>query len=122
MISLVSLLTLLPYFVAAIPAPTAAPTSPCAQVHIIAARASTEQPGAGIIGSLVTLVQDNSKQTVSTDSVDYPATLNNYASSSAQGTSALKTQLTNQANRCPSQKIVLMGYSQGAHVVGDTLG
>lgn len=89
-----------------------APTSPCAAVHIIAARASTEPPGEGIIGALVTQVQNQSGQTVSTAAVDYPATLTDYADSSAQGTTATKALLTNQANACPNQKIVLVGYSQ----------
>ncbi|KAF9452243.1 carbohydrate esterase family 5 protein [Macrolepiota fuliginosa MF-IS2] len=103
--------------VAALPAPT----SPCAAVHIIAARGSTEPPGPGAIGALVTQVQQQSSQTVSTAAVDYPATLTNYANSSAQGTSATKTMLTNQANACPNQKIVLVGYSQGAHIIGDAV-
>jgi len=89
-----------------------APISPCAQVHIIAVRASGEDPGPGIIGSLVTAVQSKSKQTVSTNWVSYPATLDNYASSSSQGTVALKALLTAQVNACPNQKIVLVGYSQ----------
>lgn len=98
-----------------------APTSPCAAVHIIAARASTELPGAGIIGALVAQVRTQSRQTVSTVAVDYPATLTNYASSSAEGTAATKTLLNNQAAACPNQKIVLVGYSQGAHVIGDAV-
>ncbi|KIJ23671.1 carbohydrate esterase family 5 protein [Sphaerobolus stellatus SS14] len=104
--------------VAVVPAPAAAPASPCAAVHIIAARASTEDPGPGIIGTLVTQIQNRSSQTVSTNSVTYPATLTNYPSSSAQGTAATITLLTNQANACPSQNIVLVGYSQGAHIIG----
>ncbi|KAF8155602.1 cutinase [Crassisporium funariophilum] len=100
---------------------TPAPVTPCAAVHIIAARASTELRGAGIIGSLVEKVQDDSSQTVSTNAVDYPASLLNYASSSSDGTAATKTLLTNQVNRCPNQKIVLVGYSQGAHIVGDAV-
>jgi acetylxylan esterase len=98
--------------VGAIPAPAAAPISPCAAVHIIAARASTEPPGAGIIGALVAQVQSQSSQTVSTNSPVYPATLTDYAGSSAAGTAAVKTLLNNQANACPNQKIVLVGYSQ----------
>lgn len=103
----------------AVPPP---PGTGCAAVHIITARASTEPPGEGITGALVTQIVNTSAQTVSRAAVNYPATLTNYASSSAQGVSALKTQLTNQVQACPNQKIVLAGYSQGAHVVLDVLG
>ncbi|GAA5198416.1 hypothetical protein GCM10023322_71770 [Rugosimonospora acidiphila] len=99
-----------------------APGSGCAAVQIITARASTEAPGEGISGSLVTQIVNSSGQTVARASVSYPATLTNYAASSAQGVAALKQQLTSQVQRCPNQKIVLVGYSQGAHVVGDVLG
>jgi cutinase len=97
----------------------AAPGSGCAQVAIITARASGEAPGEGITGALVTQIVNSSNQTVSRASVSYPATLTNYASSSAQGESALRTQLTNEVNSCPSTKVVLLGYSQGAQVVED---
>ncbi|KAF5310970.1 hypothetical protein D9619_007947 [Psilocybe cf. subviscida] len=116
-----SALSLAACFISSNAVPTAAPASPCAAVHIIAARASTEAPGAGIIGALVTQVQNSSKQTVSTVAVNYPATLTNYASSSAQGTAATMTLLNNQVKACPSQKIVLVGYSQGAQVIGDAV-
>jgi hypothetical protein len=96
--------------------------SGCAAVAIITARASTEAPGEGVSGALVTQIVNASRQTVSRASVDYPATLTNYASSSARGVRALTQQLTQQVQSCPSQKIVLVGYSQGAHVVGDVLG
>ncbi|HEX3788049.1 MAG TPA: cutinase family protein [Pseudonocardiaceae bacterium] len=99
----------------------AAPGSGCAQVAIITARASGEAAGEGITGALVTQIVNSSSQTVSRASVSYPATLTNYASSSAQGESALRTQLTNQVSSCPNQKIVLLGYSQGAQVVEDIL-
>lgn len=117
---LFALLTILPVFAAAVP--ITAPVGSCAQVGIITARASTESPGEGIIGTLAGLIQSNSKQTVSRASVDYPALLVPYAQSSAAGTAALTKQLTQAVQDCPSQKIVLLGYSQGAHVVGDVLG
>ena len=96
--------------------------SGCAAVHVITARASNEAPGEGISGALVDQIVNTSTQTVSRAAVSYPATLSNYASSSAQGRTALTTQLTNQVQACPTQKIVLVGYSQGAHVIGDVLG
>jgi len=89
-----------------------APVSPCAQVHIIVARASGEDPGPGIIGELAQNVQSKSQQSVSTNSINYPATLTDYANSSAQGTVAMIAALKAQADACPSQKIVLIGYSQ----------
>ena len=104
------------------PANAVASSGGCAQVSIITARASTEAAGEGVTGALVTQVVNSSAQTVSRASVSYPATLNNYASSSLQGINALKTQLTNLVNSCPNTKVVLMGYSQGAHVVLDVLG
>lgn len=94
----------------------------CADVQVITARGSTEAPGEGSTGALVTQIVDTSDQTVSRAAVDYPATLTNYAKSSAQGVSALTTQLTRQVAKCPDQKIVLTGFSQGAHVVLDVLG
>ena len=108
--------------VVASPAHAVPSSGGCAQVSIITARASTENAGEGITGALVTQVVNASTQTVSRAAVSYPATLNNYNNSSLQGINALKTQLTNLVNSCPSTKVVLMGYSQGAHVVGDVLG
>lgn len=94
----------------------------CAAVTVITARASTEAAGEGITGALAQAIQNDSQQTVRRASVNYPATLNNYANSSLQGINALKSQLTNLVNSCPNTKVVLLGYSQGAHVVGDVLG
>ncbi|CAG8953900.1 hypothetical protein HYFRA_00010861 [Hymenoscyphus fraxineus] len=92
----------------------------CAANHIIIARASTEQPGPGVIGSLATLVTQDFPGTTM-ESVVYPATLENYANSSAMGTAGMKKLLTTYVDACPTSKVVLMGYSQGAHVVGDVM-
>jgi acetylxylan esterase len=98
------------------------PATTCADVAIITARASTEAAGEGITGNLVTQIINTSTQNISRASVSYPATLNNYNSSSLQGINALKSQLTTEVTNCPNEKIVLLGYSQGAHVVLDVLG
>jgi len=100
----------------------AAPTSPCAAAHVLAARGSTEAPGDGVIGALVTLIQAGVSSTVSTSAVNYPALLAPYDTSSTAGDTATKNQLTAQVQQCPNQKIVLVGYSQGAQIIGDALG
>ena len=97
------------------------PATTCADVAIITARASTEPAGEGITGNLVDQIISTSNQNISRASVNYPATLNNYNNSSLQGINALKTQLTNEVSACPNEKIVLAGYSQGAHVIMDVL-
>jgi cutinase len=110
---------------AALPATGAGATafsgSGCAAVNIITARASTEQPGEGITGSLVTQIVDTSTQTVSREAVSYPATLTNYTSSETQGVTAAEQLLTTAVQNCPAQKQVLLGYSQGAQVVMDVI-
>src|SRR5262245_11680010 len=100
---------------------TAFSGSGCAQVNIIVARASNEAQGQGITGNLATQVQNASAQTVSTEAVVYPATLNNYASSESQGVQNAKQELATAVSSCPNQKQVLMGYSQGANVVLDVV-
>ncbi|KXN88519.1 Acetylxylan esterase [Leucoagaricus sp. SymC.cos] len=98
-----------------------APTSPCATVHIIAARGSEEAPGPGVIGALVKQVQQQSHQTVSSAAVKYPADLTNYPKSVDERVAATKAMSKKQTSKCPHQNIVLVGYSQVTHVFGDVL-
>ncbi len=100
----------------------ASSNSPCATVNLIVARASTEAPGDGAIGALAEEIQKGVKATVSQQAVNYPAQLTPYEPSVVAGDSAIKKQLEEEASKCPSQKIVLLGYSQGAQIVGDVLG
>jgi cutinase len=109
-------------FAAAAPAGAVASTASCATVHVIAARASTEAQGDGVIGALATLIQGDVSATVSQEAVVYPASLTNYASSVAKGDSAIKSELATDVANCPNEQFVLIGYSQGAQVVGDALG
>jgi acetylxylan esterase len=98
-----------------------APSSGCAAVNIITARASTEAQGEGITGNLVTQIVNSSTQTVSHEAVVYPATLTNYASSESQGVTNAEQELTTAVQNCPNQKQVLLGYSQGAEVSMDVI-
>ncbi|KAF2092120.1 carbohydrate esterase family 5 protein [Saccharata proteae CBS 121410] len=92
----------------------------CAPVHIITARGSTEPQGNGALSSLVALIQ-KAHPSATTEAVVYPATLDNYSSSSSNGAAALTAQLTKYVEACPCSEIVLLGYSQGAQVIGDSL-
>jgi acetylxylan esterase len=105
----------------AMPASATASTGSCPAVQLIVARASTESPGDGVIGALATLIQGDVNATVGNEAVVYPATLTNYASSVAKGDSAMATDIENAVSSCPNEKIILLGYSQGAQVVGDVL-
>jgi acetylxylan esterase len=98
-----------------------APSSGCAAVNIITARASTESPGEGITGALVTQIVNSSTQTVSHEAVVYPATLTNYTSSESQGVTNAEQELVTAVQNCPNQKEVLLGYSQGAEVSMDVI-
>src|SRR5271154_3638256 len=100
----------------------ASSNSPCATVNLIVARASTEAPGDGAIGALAEEIQKGVKATVSQQAVNYPAALTPYEPSVTAGDRAIKAQLEEEVSKCPSQKIVLLGYSQGAQIVGDVLG
>ncbi|KAH8647048.1 cutinase [Tricladium varicosporioides] len=87
---------------------------------MIVARASTEQPGQGIIGAVASQVQQAVPGSDS-EAVDYPATLQNYQSSEASGVAAMTKLIQDYTARCPNSKIALMGYSQGAQVAGDVI-
>ena len=80
-------------------------------VHMIVARASTERPGGGIIQAVADGVES---QVPGSDSVavDYPATLQNYQNSEAQGVAAMTQLIQEYAAACPGSPMVLMGYSQ----------
>lgn len=101
---------------------TASSNSPCAAVDEIAARGSTEAEGAGKIGAVAEEVQKNVKATVAIRAVKYPAALIPYEPSVTKGDEAIKKELEEEVAKCPGQKILLLGYSQGAQIVGDALG
>jgi acetylxylan esterase len=100
----------------------ASSNSPCATVDIIVARASTEKQGTGVIGALAEEIQKGVKATVGIRAVVYPAALTPYEPSVTAGDKAIKAELEEEVTKCPGQKIVLLGYSQGAQIVGDALG
>jgi hypothetical protein len=98
-----------------------APGSGCADVEAIGIRGTTEPQGGGIVaGPLASALQDQLDQTVKTLNLVYPASFD-YQRSKAQGVTALRAELSKTSSACPDTRFVLIGYSQGADVIGDTL-
>lgn len=89
--------------------------------HIIVARASLEAPGYGTIGNVKDKVLSRVPGS-NAQFINYPATLNDYFNSESDGVVAMKMQINDYINKCPSSlPLVLMGYSQGAQVVADSI-
>lgn len=109
-------------------AATAAPASviedrqtACQAVHVFIARGSTEHyPGRQ--GALADAICSGVSGGCGYEDIQYPATFENYCASAGAGVKNGISQLTAYAQRCPNAKLVLTGYSQGGHVVGDILG
>ena len=100
----------------------AADTAPaCSNVEIVFARGTNEAPGVGVTGqAFVNALQaDLPGQTVDVYGVDYPASLS--FQDAAQGVVDTTNRVESIAATCPSTKIVLGGYSQGAAVAGYTV-
>lgn len=78
---------------------------------MIVARGSAEDPGPGRMG----IVAEGIERAISgsnIESIDYPASFENYTESVSEGVDAMGEALTRYAERCPDSKVVLMGYSQ----------
>ena len=91
----------------------------CSDVHLFVARGSNEEiPGrqGALAEALCAAVPG-----CSSEDVQYPATLNDYCSSVSAGVVAATKAVEAYAAACPDAKLVLTGYSQGAHLVGDAL-
>lgn len=90
--------------------------------HIIVARAALELPGEGSTGAVADAIAAKVPKSDSTG-LNYPglpAPL--YAFSVSQGVTNLHSDIASYVKSCPDAKIVLLGYDQGALVVGDVLG
>ncbi|KAK3949868.1 cutinase-domain-containing protein [Pseudoneurospora amorphoporcata] len=94
---------------------------PCATgLHMMVARGSSEPAGLGRIGVVarnVTLLIPGS----TIEAIDYPATFTNYSDSEEKGAIAFEKRLIDYHERCPDTKVALLGYSQGAHAMMDSL-
>ncbi|KAL8414330.1 hypothetical protein RB594_005524, partial [Gaeumannomyces avenae] len=110
---------------AVLPAALAAPVveerqTPCQAVRVFLARGSAE-PYPGRQSKIVSAVCSG-LSSCGYEDIQYPASYDNYCYSVGTGVANGIAQLTAYAARCPNAKLVLTGYSQGGHVVGDILG
>jgi cutinase len=103
---------------------TPASAAPCTSIDVVSARGTFEPGTLGIIvGDPVFAAIRSALPNTSTSAyaVNYPADLVEPASVQA-GNRDLVNHVTSQAAACPSQRFILVGYSQGANVVDNSLG
>jgi cutinase len=102
---------------------TSASAATCADVDVAVARGTGEPGTLGVIvGDPVyaALKSRVTTRSLSSYAVDYPADLS--AGSASQGNTDLVEHVKAQAAACPGQSFVLVGYSQGANVVDNSIG
>jgi cutinase len=97
-------------------APSAA-ADPCPDIEVVFARGTNDAPGLGRSGQAFTdaLRSQVGGRTVTTYAVNYPASYDFLAA--ADGAADATNHISQMALTCPSTRIVLGGYSQGAAVV-----
>jgi cutinase len=103
------------------PAATAnAADDSCAAVEVVFARGTFEAPGVGATGQAFVdaLTARLPGKAVDVYAVNYPASLS--FGQAADGVADASNRIQSIAAQCPSTKIVLGGYSQGAAVAGYT--
>jgi cutinase len=100
---------------------TAAAELACPYAQIVFARGTFEQPGVGATGqAFADALSDRlNGKSVHVYGANYPASLD--FKHAAEGIVDVRNKVESIAATCPSTKIVLGGYSQGAAVAGYTL-
>ncbi|OTA04894.1 CE5 acetyl xylan esterase [Trichoderma parareesei] len=99
----------------------------CPGIYVFGARETTAPPGYGSSATVVNLII-NAHPGTTAEAINYPACGGqaqcggiSYANSVVAGINAVVQAVTNFHNRCPSTKLVLVGYSQGGQIMYDAL-
>lgn len=88
----------------------------CPDVEVVFARGTDEPPGVGKVGgAFVSELRAQSGKNVGSYGVNYPANKDFLAAT--EGANDASGHIQQMAGNCPSTKLVLGGYSQGAAVV-----
>ncbi|KAK7408528.1 hypothetical protein QQX98_009288 [Neonectria punicea] len=95
--------------------------SACKDVHVFLARGNNE-PYPGRQGKLITAICSGLSSCDYEDIKFYNPLESVYCDSVFEGARNGIDQITAYNKKCPDSKLVVSGYSQGAHVVGDILG
>ncbi|MGW0876169.1 cutinase family protein [Streptomyces sp. NPDC002740] len=101
----------------------AASAAICSDIDVVAARGTFEPGTLGlIVGDPVfsALQKKLTGKNLSSYAVNYPADLS--LTSAAQGNADLVNHVRVQSTACPNQRYILVGYSQGANVVDNSIG
>ncbi|THC96036.1 hypothetical protein EYZ11_004496 [Aspergillus tanneri] len=108
----------LPFLISALAAQDPCPAGP----HIITVRETSASPNEGLVRQLADLAQYALPGSDIHD-IEYPATAIGpiYFTSEAEGVKNTTLAIKSFTSQCPKTDIVLLGYSQGAQVVGDVL-
>jgi cutinase len=96
----------------------AAAADPCSDVSIVFARGTHQEPGLGNVGEAFvdSLTSQVAGRSVEVYAVNYPAN-DDYHTSAPSGADDASAHIQGTVASCPSTKIVLGGYSQGATVI-----
>ena len=88
----------------------------CPDVEVVFARGTDEPPGVGKVGgAFVDSLRHQTKRNVAAYGVNYPADKDFLAATN--GANDASGHVQQMATNCPSAKLVLGGYSQGAAVI-----
>ena len=89
----------------------------CPNVHVFGARETTASPGYGSAGTVVNLIL-NAHPSSSAEAITYPAAGgDSYGTSVQAGTAAVGNQVNAFHTKCPTTKLVLVGYSQVGYLM-----
>lgn len=92
----------------------------CAEVRVVTVRGTLEpQFGSLLLTPLGGRIAQESGRRTTVTELEYPASM--APNSAVRGVENLTALLNETAAACPDQRLVLLGYSQGARVIGNSL-